>query len=88
MAHPAGLEPATIRLEGGCSIQLSYGHLFDSFALQRLSKTAWSIIPVESTFYPTCLTFLTSARSCPTSATNLIERLSGRQLLFKKNSFN
>ena len=28
MAHPAGLEPATIRLEGGCSIQLSYGHLF------------------------------------------------------------
>ncbi len=27
MACPAGLEPATIRLEGGCSIQLSYGHL-------------------------------------------------------------
>ena len=27
MARPAGLEPATIRLEGGCSIQLSYGHL-------------------------------------------------------------
>lgn len=24
MVHPAGLEPATIRLEGGCSIQLSY----------------------------------------------------------------
>lgn len=28
MAHPAGLEPATIRLEGGCSIQLSYGHFY------------------------------------------------------------
>ncbi len=27
LACPAGLEPATIRLEGGCSIQLSYGHL-------------------------------------------------------------
>ena len=27
MAHPAGLEPATIRLEGGCSIQLSYGRV-------------------------------------------------------------
>ena len=27
MARPAGLEPATTRLEGGCSIQLSYGHL-------------------------------------------------------------
>src|SRR5690349_7988028 len=25
MARPAGLEPATIRLEIGCSIQLSYG---------------------------------------------------------------
>ena len=25
MAHPAGLEPATPRLEGGCSIRLSYG---------------------------------------------------------------
>ena len=25
MAHPAGFEPATIRLEGECSIQLSYG---------------------------------------------------------------
>ena len=24
MARPAGLEPATTRLEGGCSIQLSY----------------------------------------------------------------
>ena len=28
MAHPAGLEPATIRLEGGCSIQLSYGRFY------------------------------------------------------------
>ena len=25
VARPAGLEPATVRLEGGCSIQLSYG---------------------------------------------------------------
>jgi hypothetical protein len=25
MATPAGLEPAACRLEGGCSIQLSYG---------------------------------------------------------------
>ena len=23
--HPVGVEPTTIRLEGGCSIQLSYG---------------------------------------------------------------
>ena len=25
MATPVGLEPTTCRLEGGCSIQLSYG---------------------------------------------------------------
>ena len=29
MVRPAGLEPATTRLEGGCSIQLSYGRVLD-----------------------------------------------------------
>ena len=33
MAHPAGLEPATIRLEGGCSIQLSYGRLVNLYSV-------------------------------------------------------
>lgn len=28
---PAGFEPATVRLEGECSIQLSYGTLFQLF---------------------------------------------------------
>jgi hypothetical protein len=28
MARPAGFEPATTRLEGGCSIQLSYGRAY------------------------------------------------------------
>lgn len=28
VATPAGFEPATIRLEGECSIQLSYGAIF------------------------------------------------------------
>ena len=27
MVCPAGFEPTTSRLEGGCSIQLSYGHV-------------------------------------------------------------
>jgi hypothetical protein len=55
MAHPAGLEPATIRLEGGCSIQLSYGRLFVSIAMQRLNKQLWSIISSEPTFNSTLL---------------------------------
>ena len=38
MARPAGLEPATIRLEGGCSIQLSYGRFYlHSFGAQTSS---------------------------------------------------
>ncbi len=31
MVRPAGLEPATIRLEGGCSIQLSYGRMLENY---------------------------------------------------------
>ena len=37
MVRPAGLEPATTRLEGGCSIQLSYGRVLE-LSLQRFLK--------------------------------------------------
>ncbi len=68
MAHPAGLEPATIRLEGGCSIQLSYGRLIIceqilKLQLQPLSASA----------------FLPSDWLCSTSGANLIEDTTGRQ---------
>ena len=33
MARPAGFEPATTRLEGGCSIRLSYGRLMSELNL-------------------------------------------------------
>ena len=36
MARPAGFEPATTRLEGECSIQLSYGRL------QEVGYTVWA----------------------------------------------
>ncbi len=39
MVRPAGLEPATTRLEGGCSIQLSYGRVLD---LMFLVLKLWS----------------------------------------------
>ena len=37
MARPAGFEPATGRLEGGCSIQLSYGRVAGIVAAARLA---------------------------------------------------
>ena len=35
MARPAGFEPATTRLEGGCSIRLSYGRLVSALKLSN-----------------------------------------------------
>ena len=40
MARPAGFEPATVRLEGGCSIQLSYGRLIKYPSKRQARK--WS----------------------------------------------
>ena len=47
MVRPAGLEPATIRLEGGCSIQLSYGRVLD------LIKVVLKMVGVEGFEPPT-----------------------------------
>jgi hypothetical protein len=38
LATPAGLEPATCRLEGGCSIQLSYGVGCDTIKSSYIPK--------------------------------------------------
>ena len=40
MVRPAGLEPATTRLEGGCSIQLSYGRVLEIYFFSGSKK--WS----------------------------------------------
>ena len=72
MARPAGLEPATIRLEGGCSIQLSYGRLsicksrFKAFGCSRnLATPAFAVLP--------------SDWLCSTSGANVIEASITRQ---------
>jgi hypothetical protein len=53
MAHPAGLEPATIRLEGGCSIQLSYGRFISAFySERRLQAPASEGIDLQKPSYP------------------------------------
>lgn len=71
MARPAGLEPATIRLEGGCSIQLSYGRL--SICKRRLKAFGFGE-PCDSTF-----AVLPSDWLCSTSGANVIELITGRQ---------
>lgn len=38
LAHPAGFEPATIRLEGGCSIQLSYERKINSSRFNAMRR--------------------------------------------------
>ncbi|MEY2864094.1 MAG: hypothetical protein RLY58_1801 [Pseudomonadota bacterium] len=42
MAHLTGLEPATIRLEGGCSIQLSYRRMCVEHVRSNDKANCWS----------------------------------------------
>ena len=49
VACPARFERATVRLEGGCSIQLSYGHHRRAHLNVRLCLTA-SYLSVALTF--------------------------------------
>jgi hypothetical protein len=70
MASPAGLEPATLCLEGRCSIQLSYGLALycDSNSLQNIlvfqfRPIEWDILIAQATtsaqtYQQNCLYFL------------------------------
>lgn len=78
LAHPAGLEPATIRLEGGCSIQLSYGR----FYLQSIRSADFKLRLMEN-LPPKAV--LPSSKLCSTSGANLNGLSAGRQQLNRKN---
>ena len=73
MARPAGLEPATLGLEGRCSIRLSYGRLeFLCVNLLNLYQQQTSLAPSNGTtaplgrYTPFRLTFLNGVRSSVT----------------------
>ena len=77
MAHPAGLEPATTRLEGGCSIQLSYGRL--STCINNVQVQALAAAEPEGS---QCLR--TQHTLCSTSGRILQSRFNPRQRQIKK----
>ena len=72
MARPAGLEPATIRLEGGCSIQLSYGRFY-------ICQGRVQAVGLVSDLLITALTVLPSVLLCSTSGAHVIEGALSRQ---------
>ena len=80
MAHPAGLEPATIRLEGGCSIQLSYGRFIHLHSMLSANFKLWQ----SQSQQPTCITSY-PASGCARQAGRMLYR--GRKAVngfFKK----
>src|SRR5215213_4849175 len=48
MARPAGLEPATLGLEGRCSIQLSYGRVLRLYDTREPPRARQAAVPLHS----------------------------------------
>ena len=68
MAQPEGFEPPTIRLEGGCSIQLSYGCFnlvgLEGFEPIYLPVMSRGLIP-DLSFRPILYTYYITETSAP-----------------------
>ena len=50
MARPRGFEPLTIRLEGGCSIRLSYGRTIRKNGRGREIRTPDILLPKQARY--------------------------------------
>ena len=75
LARPAGLEPATIRLEGGCSIQLSYGRVCGCNPLAGSEEPVRPFQVANHRTNPAAF----CERLCSSSGTNIIPEESARQ---------
>ena len=52
LARPAGFEPATLGLEGRCSIQMSYGRVLETTLCQILQTKSDGVSKGERVFFP------------------------------------
>ena len=77
MVRPAGLEPATIRLEGGCSIQLSYGRVLDLivtvFKWSEWRDSNPRHLAPKASALPDCATLRILKMQCISSGAHIIE---------------